>query len=403
MAIENGELIEADDILNALGSMFLDFSQNLFNSDYNGFANNLTDSTAPNLDNVFYSTFTSDDADQVLGFEYDSTNDKYKTVSVSTDYYFIIEANDQELSYESTEVHVQKLSSGKWIVFGKGGSQEIRRANIHKALWFGTDGTDQLILDFTNVTSLKVSDSDDVGFRGHYARANLAGDATGTYTGTFLDTTGNTISSWSNLFLNTNAAGGTRIARWEVPSATILHTISAGPSNTVTSDEMGTDLSGDEKSNPATCQAEIIGALFTLSGIVRAIIFCQGDITWVNVNMTSVENIDFFTDNSIPDTTQADSLSTEGYTDNTSTLIFKDTTSSSVTNAIASINSSIDGTSSEQISISANGGSDFTDVNNGEIARPIVGTALWRKLVITRTDLSKLDQVTEQAVKYNFY
>ena len=123
----------------------------------------------------------------------------------------------------------------------------------------------------------------------------------------------------------------------------------------------------------------------------------------VNVNMTSVENIDFFTDNSIPDTTQADSLSTEGYTDNTSTLIFKDTTSSSVTNAIASINSSIDGTSSEQISISANGGSDFTDVNNGEIARPIVGTALWRKLVITRTDLSKLDQVTEQAVKYNFY
>ena len=98
--------------------------------------------------------------------------------------------------------------------------------------------------------------------------------------------------------------------------------------------------------------------------------------------------------------TAAGSLSVEGADD--STLIFKDTVAST-DNAIAVINSTIDAASSEQISISANGGSNWTDVNNTEIARPTAGTALWRKIVITRTDLSKLDKVTEQSVKYNIY
>ena len=139
----------------------------------------------------------------------------------------------------------------------------------------------------------------------------------------------------------------------------------------------------------------------TSNNYVKALVLCSGDITWVESGTDhTTSNTDFYTDHSIPDFTAAGSLSAEGAY--TSTLIFKDTTES-VTNCIPVINSTIDASSSQQISVSADGGSSWTDVNNAEIARPTAGTSLWRKITITRTDLSVLDTVTEQAVKYNFY
>ena len=99
MAIEDGSLTEADEVMNALGSNFNDTAQNIFNADYIGFDSRLHDSGVPNYKNVFYSTFTSDDASTATNFEYDATDDLYKTSPVLTgnsDVYIIIEADDIE-------------------------------------------------------------------------------------------------------------------------------------------------------------------------------------------------------------------------------------------------------------------------------------------------------------------
>lgn len=390
--IINGQLTSADEVMNAFGSNFNDTAQMIFNADYIGFNSRLNNSGSPSLKNVFYSTFTSDDADEVSLFEYDATNDLYKTTDLSsTVEYIIIEADDATLSWTDNDCLLSKLSSGKWIITCSVGTDAVQRAQIIKSLFYGTDSTDQLILDFTNVTSVKTSHSNDVGKQGHYATARHNTSTPQSFTGTFTNTTTNTnCSSWSRAF-------------------------GAGES-----DELGTDTTGDEVDNPANGQLEVsgggagaFGRWEIPSATIRnsrsetittmnceAIILCVGDITWVDSGLQSSSDIDFFTTHSIPLMTAAGTLTAEGA--DVSFLIFKDTVSST-DNAIAVINSAIDVTSSQQISISADGGSNFTNVNNAEIARPVAGTALWRKIAITRTDLSKEDKVTEQAVKFNYY
>lgn len=406
--IINGELIDADPIMNAFGTNFNDTAQMIFNSDYIGFDSRLANSGTLNLKNAFYSTFTSDDADTITGFIYDASNDLYEIPDLSgVTEYMIIEADDASVTWISNNTRLLKIASGKWLLYGTSGTQAIARAQMIKSLFWGTNGTNQLVLDFTNVTAIKTSHTNDIGKRCTFADT-LTADYTGGnfsfgfWTGTFADTSTNAdISSWSNLIGSGSSAGS---KQWELPSGVVLH-VQANPTS---NNEMGTDTSADEKDNQTDCQLQITGVATNNSARGQVLILHAGTITWVATtqdgsastitNFNPIET-DFTTDNSIPLLTSASALLTE-FAD--STLIFKDTVAST-DNAIAVINSTIDATSSEQISISANGGSNFTDVDNAEIARPTAGTELWRKIVITRTDLSKLDKVTEQAVKFSFY
>ena len=388
MAIKNGSLPEADDVMNAFGSIFNDVAQNLFNADYIGFDSRLFSTGVPNLKNIFYSTFTSDDADVNYGFQYSSGDDLYALPDLdSVSYYCIIEAT----AYTGSDTtNIIPIATGKWLIFDStlDASAEVQRAQVMKhLLQTGELGK------FTTITAWKLSDSDDVGYRGY--RGSVSEQVPNgcnysrTETGTFGTTTGNTISSWSNVASTVSAI------TWSLPVGTSL--------NSGTVDEIGTDTSADETLNPANCSFfwsgnNATGSSKTQSGIV--IILAKGTLTWVGDFGTSAA-VDYYTDDSVPETTLAGSLSAEGA--EVATLVFKDTASASVTNAIPVINSTIDATSSQVISVSADGGSNWTDVNNAEIARPTAGTALWRKIVITRTDLSKLDNVTEQAVKYELY
>ena len=355
--IVNGQAPEADSVMNAIGSNFNDTAQNIFNADYLGFDSRLSNTGTPDYKNVFYSTFTSDDVGESQNMVYDSTNDLYKT----TEYFIIIEASSfGTWSNGTNDTYVKQEASGRWIIYCDTGSLEIQRAQIMKSLFFGTSGSNQLILDFTSVTSVKSTDSRDIGKRGHYANTEVTGTDVGRYTGTFSDTSTNTnCSSWSNLF---GASGAGSYAQWEIPSGSINN--SAGQS--VTSNELGTDTSGDELDNPSNCQLETDGTALSVS-TTKCVILCSDDISWSNSGDITFANIDFFTDHSIPDFTSVTNVAT-------SFLIFKDTTTESVTNAITVINSTIDGTSSEQISISADEGSNYTDVENTEIARPTAGT-----------------------------
>jgi hypothetical protein len=382
----------------ALGSMFNDTAQNLFNADYLGFDSKLNVTGTPNLKNVFYSTFTSNDADVNYGFVYDSTNDYYYTVNIDSETeYVIIEAEDDNVSWGSNDTLLVKIASGKWLLYGTGADTDaVKRAKIHKSLWYGTDGSNQLILDFTNITAIKTSHANDVGKQAHYASSALSGNnIDNTYTGTFTNTSTNSnCSSWCRVFGSTINLNDT--ARWYIPASTVRASAVGG-----TTDEMGTDTSSDETNNPADCKLyNDINGNGSANG--KVIVLCVGGMTWEESGTSgTVSHIDFYTDHSIPLLTAVGTDSEEGL--DVSTLIFKDTASASVTNAIPVINSTIDASSSEQISVSADGGSNWTDVNNAEIARPTAGTELWRRIVITRTDLSVEDKVTEQAIKYNLY
>jgi len=415
MAIKPGVAASSNEVMNVVGSNFVDNSQLLFNADYIGFNAKLSNSGVPSLDNVFYSTFTSDDADTNYQFLYDATNDLYALTDLTGALnYVIVEATSFSDAWTqgTNDVNVIQINSGAWLVYTTTGTSEVQKAKVHKSLWWGA-GTGSLgvitktetpLIDmFTSVTAVKVSDAGDVGKQAHMIDGKTNGTGTTlAYNGTFADTSTNTnTNSWS--FLAVRADAQTTTCTWEMPSATILNTASASGSSSAISDESEIDSTGDDKSNPATCQlAGGAGGPANNNSHGIAFVLCKGDLTWVdNGSGTTVTVVDYFGDNSIPLFTSADTLANEGL--GIGTLIFKDTASASTTNAIPSINTAIDATSSQQISISADGGSNYSDVENGEIARPTAGTALWRKIVITRATLDKLDEVTEQAVKYNLY
>ena len=85
MSIESGQKIRADDVMNAMGSLFNDTAQNIFNHDYIGFDSLLHGDGIPQYKNTLYSTFTSDDASTNTGFVYDVVNDNYMlTYSATT-------------------------------------------------------------------------------------------------------------------------------------------------------------------------------------------------------------------------------------------------------------------------------------------------------------------------------
>ena len=77
MSIKDGEIASSDEVMNAMGSIFNDAAQNLFNADYIGFDSRLYNSGVPNLKNVKYDIFTTDTATTKTNFTYDSTDDFY--------------------------------------------------------------------------------------------------------------------------------------------------------------------------------------------------------------------------------------------------------------------------------------------------------------------------------------
>lgn len=79
MAIRNGDLADADSLLNnVVGTQFRNFSNLLYNSAYIGFNSKLNVATGvPNLKNIKYDVFNSDTAMTKTGWLYDGTNKYY--------------------------------------------------------------------------------------------------------------------------------------------------------------------------------------------------------------------------------------------------------------------------------------------------------------------------------------
>ncbi len=192
---------------------------------------------------------------------------------------------------------IKRFSTGKWILYCTTGTDAVKRAQIYKTLFYGSDGSNPRASStyITGITALKTNTARDVGKRAYLAKASCLANVAGTYTGTFADTTTNTsCSSWSNVVGN----GGVCVPQWENPTATVLNS-SAGSGN----DETGIDLTADEKNNPATCRINLtdLGSYATDSASATVIVISTGAISWAaGGSLASSSNLDFFTTNSIP-------------------------------------------------------------------------------------------------------
>lgn len=297
MVIKNGNTASANDVIASVGNTTSQLayeqvksdSSNWTNTDYLG-ADIFTDSDgAKNTIDTGNSTATYNN----------STSDYYGLINSTDDfYYMIIEAT----SYGGSSSYVKEIDTGKWLIVGDStNSLGLQKGLIHQLLWSSGD-----ILNFTSITDIRVSDSDDVGKRGYKITFNGTteggADPSDSAIGTFGTTTGNIINSWSNL----TAAGGNG-ATWANPTGTTLNDSNVGSSN-----EIGTDTSGDDATNPATCTigaSTPSGGPYTYSG--QIIVFCKGTLS-LAAGMDTQAIVNYYTDNSIPETTTMGSISDEG-------------------------------------------------------------------------------------------
>ena len=208
-----------------------------------------------------------------------------------------------------------ELSAGVFLIYCTDGTDAVRRAQIYKTLFYGTNGTNSIAAGIVGCTSIKTTVSDDVGKQAHYAKSRIIDEANSNdgaylrYTGTFANTTTNlNCSYWSYCSAFSNATSDMRARFYR--ESTVLN--DANPSSgTITNDEIGTNRESDESSNPATvrCDGNIDNSGASSSTDVRCVILCEGDITWVetqggpfstsNATWTS-SNINFLTDEGIP-------------------------------------------------------------------------------------------------------
>lgn len=381
MTISEGSLASADEVLNnCVGTPFRNYAQSLYNQALIGFNSKLNVATGvPNLKNIKYDCMLTDTATQKGGFQYDSTDKLYKYL----DYYVIVEATSLSGAFTDYNTVVEEFDTGKWIIYSTTGTS---RDNVLKALFYGSDGSNPRILNFTAITSLKSSDADDVGKRAYYFTAS-GSTVNADYIGTFADTSTNTNLFWFASV--TVTAGGGRSTTFEMPNGTAVVTTGSG---TVTG-------SGTQ-SNPATCALSHNnpGSGYMASG--KGIVVCKGAVSWANpgVLWPSVANTDFYTTHSIPLFTQASDLDTEGIP---TALIFQTTSLPTIKDCISTWNASIDSDNTLTVSISADG-TNYEEVTDATIHRfTDTGTNLYVKFEIDRVDTTAVDKISEYAILYN--
>jgi hypothetical protein len=390
---------------------FKNQSQLLFNSAYIGFNSKLNVATGvPNLKNIEYDAMLTDTASVKYNLDYISSDKLYNTLDNSAiSYYVVIEAS----SFNTTDSNIRQVSSGKWIVFD---STFNVNAEVQRALVWQTLLSTGRLANFSGVTAIKVSNSGDVGYRGYKHAFYGSGCSV---INTFDITTGNTVSSWSKVYgkgtdndhAGSAPSGWGVTVNWSVNQSNVLNEVSFGvgnPSGTgtyteQTSDEIGTDKSTDEQTNPADYKLSISagGNGLSTTGTVDSIFLTKGSVTsGTPVGSPSTNTlVDYYTDYSIPETTLAGSLATEGVEN--STLIFQTSDLDTINDCIATWNASIDSENTLTVSISADG-TNYEEVTDATLHRfTDTGTNLYIKFEIDRVNTSAVDKISEYAILYN--
>jgi len=296
--LQNGQLADADEVMdNFSKSMGL----TLLNKTRQTIDRVSVDSTGQ--DDMFSEAYTSSNGQNNSVSSDTSTifdTNKMKTTKMeSDDFFVIIEAtsisNISDFKINDCNI-IESSVGGAWLLYCYSGTAAVKKAQVMKTLFYGTTGSNPRASAtyITGITALKSSDASDADKRGHFIKLTTSNDSNpNNYTGTFTNIVDNVVHSWSNIY-NYHSSG---TSRWEVPSGTVKHSVSAG---TTGSSELSTDTSADDENNPANCQLEITYASGGTS-YVETIILCNSTISWASsLSLGSVSETDFTIDNSIP-------------------------------------------------------------------------------------------------------
>tara|TARA_Y100000004_G_scaffold149526_1_gene171467 strand:+ start:1297 stop:2568 length:1272 start_codon:yes stop_codon:yes gene_type:complete len=413
----DGDILFAADItalLNSQSSIFNDVAQNLFEADYNGFDSRLAGTGTPNLKNVFYSTFKTDDADTVLNMTYDSTNDYYYTPDLSSSNLVYVDiyatsVNTTTLSDVANEVYCFQIGTNVWRIYANGSNKNENINRIFTKLFDGLANGASDPNGVTSLTQLRISETDYQDTKVRYVSwdCDSGTGASTDYLENNLEMTfssSGTVKLVASYGLVTRTSGGWE-ADLEAPDGTSLEFIRTGSSYTPSFDHRASSTIHSATTTTATHQFRNYAGGSGRSGYLRAVYVYDSGVTFSSTTAADTGNgLTTSSDISSAISISSSAPDTSTYPVGTSTLIFKDTTSSATTNAIPAINYSANASNTVTIQLSADGGSNYVTVDNAKIALGLTsGTNLWRKITIARTDLSAEDKVTEQAVKHSLF
>ena len=250
-----------------------------------GFA--LDSETTTNQTDLHLDLFATDTSEYLEYVVYDSGS--YLCVDTSSDYFVIIQATSlTPASFEINGCKCVPFSANKWMLYHISDSYEVNRSQVFRTLF--ENGSSAIIMTAASgVGSIQSPDSNDVGKEAGWAYTyakyyNQSFSATTNLTGVFENTSTNTnCSSWSNCYAKSNGGFGIGSGIWEIPNGTKRNQAYAS-NTTTTSNEIGTDTSGDELNNPASCDLYAYGKGSDPStygeGKIWSLILSAGSIEW---------------------------------------------------------------------------------------------------------------------------
>ena len=365
--------------------------------------------TVTNQDNLKLDFFTSDTATVLSFMEYDSGSDYYNCLDTSvTPYVYyvdIIATSLTEGDFAINNCQILQLQSDRWRVWCDTGTDAVKRAQVIKTLYYGTNGTDSTVLNsIVGLTALETSDASDIGLYFEYtkwiATVSSGTSSTATQTGAFTNTSTNTlVCHWGAATVSDADNNDNDYSRWEILSGSAR--VTATGNSAVTA--LGTDTEASEQSNPASCQLEVHNQVNTNGGTYTVAVLMgmmAGTVNWTEVLGTnwSTSSMTTETYSGVP----VLSASTMGTDDLTCYFVTNSTTiTTNETVAIVKSLNSITPGNTLTTAVSFNGGSNYTTVTEKELATIAnTGTSFLIKFTIVRALNTDTDYVTSYAAYY---
>ena len=406
----DGDILYASEVNvfhNGLGQSFLNSTQQWFNTAYkeggdtSSWESNLHGDGVPQWKNIDLNTFQSDNADVAYNLKYDSTNDYYYALDLSSASLVYVDIYATSVSIASltdaaNDLHCVKIGDGVWRVYCWKEANE--QQNIKRILNKMFEGLADAATDpngVTALTQLRTSYSSYQDTRMYWLYTNTNNDVTErTAAWTFSSSANFTVQS---VYIAVSADLGGARGEIEAPTGSVIYTEHCGSGSSVEdnrfTNDAGTAVVAEttadwiHKGIHATGDSTIHGIIITDDGETLSLSSSDQQVT------KTTGPFDF----------SATAPDTATYPLTSHTLILKTTAAATVEHGASSVNYDIDGTSSIAVSLSADSGANYeTSITNGKIYKfANTGTGFWRRYVITRTDNSVTDYISEECGWYD--
>jgi len=207
----------------------------------------------------------------------------------SSNYFIDVYASSSPNINQDTVVTTQ-IGSNVWRLNSTEIVYETQRAKVMKALFYGTDGTDDRVTGISGLTKLVSNDANDEHLNAFWYVVTHRNDGGRTY-GTFLNDTANNVTTW--VYFNTVSSGDSVNANFDSPDDTSLKSLSG--TSTLALNNLGTN-NLDNVLNPANFSLRAFAGAGE-SANARALILSKGNITMSGIAPATAE---YFIDQGIP-------------------------------------------------------------------------------------------------------